>query len=414
MGLLVVGRRAAVCTVLVTAVLLAPTSSSFAAEDPAPVSVSDAAKTLAGIRDVRQTAEDEVVAAQGRVSAASDQLAAAQDAVAAAEAVNRSTKRRATETATDARKATDAETRATSNAREAEQALSRMARNAYINAMSSSDLELFAGFAVDGPEALNAFARRDMAYDNLSDASLVDAQRTVKVASEARLVATEARSLYDAAAAEFDTAHDALTASRREQARAVRTLASAESDVKTSEAAVRAADAKYEKAQDVYKEALQKSLEAGGGAPISSGPAADVVWSMLKKQGFSEESIAGILGNLQQESGVDPTATQAGGPGRGLAQWSQGGRWDSGDSSLISFASAQGLDPWDARTQVQFMVYEMENVLTSFDLEMFKDMTDVLAATVYFHDIYEGSADSADFVRAVRGSYALQWYARLS
>ena len=60
------------------------------------------------------------------------------------------------------------------------------------------------------------------------------------------------------------------------------------------------------------------------------------------------------------------------------------------------------------------MVYEMESVLTGFDLEMFKDMTDVLAATVYFHDIYEGSADSAEFVRAVRGSYALQWYARLS
>ena len=55
----------------------------------------------------------------------------------------------------------------------------------------------------------------------------------------------------------------------------------------------------------------------------------------------------------------------------------------------------------------------MQNVL-SFDVESFKDMTDILAATVYFHDVFEGSADSADFVRAVRGNYALQWYARLS
>lgn len=408
------GRRAVVCAVVSAALALAPAAHSMAAQDPQPVSVSEAAKTLAGIRDARQAAEDQVVAAQSRVTAASDQLAIAQEAVAAAEAVNRSTKQRATEAAGDARKATDVETRANGNAREAEQALSRMARNAYINALSNSDLELFAGFATDGPEALNAFARRDMAYDNLGDASLVDAQRTVKLASEAELVATEARSVYDAAAAEFDTAHDTLAGSRRDESRAADALDTAEADVEAGQAAVRAADAKYEKAQDVYKVALQKSLAAGGGAPISSGPAADVVWSMLKKQGFSEESIAGILGNLQQESGVDPTATQSGGPGRGLAQWSQGGRWDSGDSSLISFASAQGLDPWDARTQVQFMVYEMENVLTGFDLEMFKDMTDVLAATVYFHDIYEGSADSADFVRAVRGSYALQWYARLS
>ena len=81
MGLLVVGRRAAVGTVVAVALVLGPVAYSGAAEDPEPVSVSEAAKTLAGIRDARQAAEDQVVAAQSRVTDASDQLAIAQEDV---------------------------------------------------------------------------------------------------------------------------------------------------------------------------------------------------------------------------------------------------------------------------------------------------------------------------------------------
>ena len=43
---------------------------------------------------------------------------------------------------------------------------------------------------------------------------------------------------------------------------------------------------------------------------------------------------AGIIGNLDQESGMDPTISQYdGGPGRGIAQWSTGGRWDTDANS---------------------------------------------------------------------------------
>lgn len=388
--------------------------ATAATTDPEPVSVSEAADALADLRAARSAAEADAEAALARKDDAASRLVVAQDAETAALAVDRTTKRRATDAAETARKATDTETKTRAAARGAEQALSRMTRNAYINSMTNSDLELFASFAADGPEALSAFARRDMAYDNLSDSALVQAQHTVKVAGDARVVAEQARSVYDDAAAEYDAAHDTLIAARRAVQQVATEVKDAERDITAAEAAVAAADAKYDKAQDVYKEALEKSLADGGGAPISSGPAADVVWRMLKAEGFSEESIAGILGNLQQESGVDPTATQAGGPGRGLAQWSMGGRWDNGPDSLLSFASSRGLDPWDARTQVEFMVFEMSNGWGGFDIEMFKDKTDILDATVYFHDVFEGSADSAEFVRAVRGNYALQWYARLS
>lgn len=416
MGFLTARRGTALLALSLTLVLgpLSPTVNAAEKPQPDPVPVSEAAATLASIRADRKAAEARSEEALVRATDAGTRLAAAQDAVAAALAVDRATKRNADAARADAGKATAAETKARNNAREAEATLSRMARNAYINAMADSDLELFASFAADGPEALNALARRDMAYDNLGDASLVDAQRTVKVATDAGVIAQEKQTVADAADAEYQQAHGTLVAARREVTAAERERVAASDDIRAAAADVAAADARYDKAQEVYKVSLAKSLaESGTAAPISQGPAADVVWKMLKAEGFSEESIAGILGNLQQESGVDPTAMQAGGPGRGLAQWSVGGRWDNGSSSLISFASSQGLDPWDARTQVRFMVYEMTDVL-SFDLESFKDMTDILSATVYFHDVFEGSADSADFVRAVRGNYALQWYSRLS
>lgn len=404
--------RRVVIGAVAMAVVLIPGMPPATGADPDPVPMSEAAQQLADIRGQHRTAEAEVAAAEIRVQDATQQVADAEDAVSAALAVDRATKKRAAEAADVARSATAAETKARESAVAAESALRRMARNAYINALSDTDLELFASFAADGPQALHELARRDMTYDNLSDAGIVDAQRTVRLAQDATGVADEARAGYDAAEADHDAAHDELVAARRSATEAENTLAVARRDVRSGQTALVRLDAAYDKAQEVYKVALADSLASG--PPISTGPAADVVWTMLKAEGFSEESIAGILGNLQQESGVDPTAMQAGGPGRGLAQWSQGGRWDNGGNSLIAFASARGLDPWDARTQVQFMVFEMETVLTTFDIEMYKDMTDILAATVYFHDIYEGSADSAAFVRQVRGSYALQWYQRLS
>ena len=392
------------------AALLGTGLPAAAAEDG--VSVSEAAQRLTAIREERKAAEARIAEAQERADAAGDALAQAQQTVTAAKAVERSADQRADEAAAIAGKATAAETRAVGRARDAEKALSRAARNAYINAMSNSDLELFAGFAADGPQALVNIARRDMTFDNIGDASLVDARRTVQTASEATAVADEARADHEAAETEYRAARGDLAAARDSSKDAATALRDAERDESAAAADVRATDARYEKAQDVYKEALKESL--AGGPPISQGPAAEVVWTTLKKEGFSEESIAGILGNLQQESGVDPTVVQSNGVGHGLAQWSAGGRWDNGPESLISYASANSMDPWDARTQVRFMVYEMQNGWGGFDVEMFKDMTDVLDATVYFHDVYEASADSADFVRAVRGSYALQWYARLS
>src|ERR1700722_8349960 len=60
-------------------------------------------------------------------------------------------------------------------------------------------------------------------------------------------------------------------------------------------------------------------------------------------KGLANFQAAGIVGNLDQESGVNPTAVQSGGPGRGIAQWEVGGRWDTdANDNATWYAGQQG------------------------------------------------------------------------
>lgn len=111
---------------------------------------------------------------------------------------------------------------------------------------------------------------------------------------------------------------------------------------------------------------------AGSGTPITSlgGDNANQIASALKDAGYNNTAIAGILGNLQQESGLQPDVNQGGatgGPssnnaddnahGYGLAQW--GG---SRKEALEQFAQQQGKPVTDLGTQVQFMIQEANNM----------------------------------------------------
>src|SRR6476620_12660716 len=71
---------------------------------------------------------------------------------------------------------------------------------------------------------------------------------------------------------------------------------------------------------------------------------AKVAFQYFVNKGLTATQSAGIVGNLMQESSVIPTAIEyGGGPGRGIAQWSTGGRWNSGGTDSVShFASQHG------------------------------------------------------------------------
>jgi hypothetical protein len=79
---------------------------------------------------------------------------------------------------------------------------------------------------------------------------------------------------------------------------------------------------------------------------------------LVDKEGFTPEAAAGIIGNLMQESGVNPKSRQlGGGPGRGIMQWTETERW----ASLSAWAKNSGKDPWALETQVEWMIKEMKD-----------------------------------------------------
>jgi len=63
-------------------------------------------------------------------------------------------------------------------------------------------------------------------------------------------------------------------------------------------------------------------------------------FTFFVNKGLTNIQSAGVIGNLMQESSMDPGAVEfGGGPGRGIAQWSVGGRWDtSAGDNATSFA----------------------------------------------------------------------------
>lgn len=88
----------------------------------------------------------------------------------------------------------------------------------------------------------------------------------------------------------------------------------------------------------------------------------------VDKEGFTPEAAAGIIGNLMQESGVNPKSRQlGGGPGRGIMQWSESERW----ASMQQWA--KGKDPWALDTQVQWMIKEMKDYGTYTRIKNVKD-----------------------------------------
>ena len=113
-------------------------------------------------------------------------------------------------------------------------------------------------------------------------------------------------------------------------------------------------------------------------------------FNFFVSKGLTKVQSAGIVGNLMQESNVQPTAVEyGGGPGRGIAQWSVGGRWNASYHDNVTwYAAAHGLSRWSLTAQLDFIWYE----LTTFGY----GLSTLRAATIAFQDRYEicGTCDS--------------------
>jgi hypothetical protein len=122
------------------------------------------------------------------------------------------------------------------------------------------------------------------------------------------------------------------------------------------------------------------------------GSKARTAFNFLVSKGLTEIQAAGVVGNLMQESSVRPTAVEyGGGPGRGIAQWSIGGRWNVGTNSVVSFAARRGTDRWALNTQLDFMWHEL-SVVGGFGLTELKNATTITQAVTAFQNKYANQA----------------------
>lgn len=128
---------------------------------------------------------------------------------------------------------------------------------------------------------------------------------------------------------------------------------------------------------------------------IIGNTSAEIVWNFFKAKGFSDEAVAGIMGNIQQESSMNPAAEErnGAGEGRGLCQWSFGRR-----TRLFERAEAAG-KPW---TDIEIQLTLLWDELNGLDaatknimdkkyggLENFKRTTDIQWAVEAFEKSFE-------------------------
>jgi hypothetical protein len=111
----------------------------------------------------------------------------------------------------------------------------------------------------------------------------------------------------------------------------------------------------------------------------------------FKNKGLTDRQSAGIVGNLIQESSVNPGAKEfGGGPGRGIAQWSTGGRWDTDHhDNMAWYANQHGLSKWSLDAQLDFVWYELHDH-GGYGLSALKNSSTIAEATIAFENDFEG------------------------
>lgn len=154
--------------------------------------------------------------------------------------------------------------------------------------------------------------------------------------------------------------------------------------------------------------------EPGGGCTIESSTSLlgsdnpEKAYRYFVQKGLTDQQSAGIIGNLMQESHVNPKSVQRGGPGRGIAQWSVDGRW----RVLENFAAREKKDPLDLALQLDFIWHEMNNIAPWKEtLPALKASTSIEQATTAFEENYE-KAGKPNMQRRIKyANEAFQLYA---
>ena len=158
------------------------------------------------------------------------------------------------------------------------------------------------------------------------------------------------------------------------------------------------------------------------------------VWSWLSRcSPFTPAGIAGLMGNLYAESGLEPGRMQgdfhplrvksrdyteqvengtrsaaafaADGVGYGLAQWT----YPTRKSALLRFARANGAGIDDLHTQLNYMLQELSGDYSAVG-DLLRTTDDPAAASSRVLAVYENPADQSPRVHEQRAGYAREFY----
>lgn len=162
------------------------------------------------------------------------------------------------------------------------------------------------------------------------------------------------------------------------------------------------------------------------GSGSSDSPNAQRIWDFFKGKGLEDVAVAGIMGNFQQESGLDPAIKQNhtldgipdGGDDRtgfGIAQWTSQGRQAGLFAKMRQAGLAKYYGPGYGHPEVNKTEMSPQDISKLLDIELnyawegdttkIKDIADELNKAMYvggdngsailFHNLYEGSRDNA-------------------
>lgn len=159
----------------------------------------------------------------------------------------------------------------------------------------------------------------------------------------------------------------------------------------------------------VHTEGMSHTISAVNPNVISSNE--KTAFDYFVSKGFTKKQAAGIVGNLDQESGMDPTIAQyGGGPGRGIAQWSVGGRWDTTSINEVDYTNnTLGVSRYNLTGQLKFIWKELTS--EGFGYSSLKATTTIDGATSVFASKYEICGDCnlaarESFANAAYNKYA--------
>ena len=139
----------------------------------------------------------------------------------------------------------------------------------------------------------------------------------------------------------------------------------------------------------------------GGSVDISGETdTAKAVYKFFTGKGYTPAAACGILGNMEQESGVNPKSIQGGGkgPAAGICQWENYNKKSARWKGLSDYASSKGKDWTDLQSQLEWLDMELQGKdSTTLSLlkkkvggyEQFKALTDVDKATLVFEESFE-------------------------